>query len=479
MNKLTNTKIILFLIIVNFITISLTAINILFLILSIPTFSLLLLAFSDIIQTKHSLLRSFPVIGRLRWIFESERSKIQQYFVENDKNGTPYNRERRSDVYQKSKNQQNTTPFGTQLNVYKKNHNYIEHSMWPVDIERVKDLKITFGNHLTKNKFETSIFNISAMSYGALSKNAIKALNIGAKMGNFYHNTGEGGISKYHLNGGNLVFQIGTGYFGCGKTENNKRIFDENIFSINSRIEAVKMIEIKLSQGAKPGHGGILPKKKNTEEIAKIRNVEKNTEVISPAYHSAFRNNEQLIKFIEKVRKLSGNKPVGIKMCLGNKEEVESLFSLFKELNSYPDFITIDGSEGGTGAAPYVFTNNVGTPLKSAVKFIRNLIDSHGLDMKLIVSGKISNSYDIIKYLKMGADSINAARAFMLSMGCIQARECNKDTCPVGISTQDKNLVWALDPKIKSNRVYSYHKNLMHEVKEVLAAMGIEDYKNL
>jgi len=454
---------------------------ILFLALSILTATMLGVAIYDVLQTHHSLLRNYPLIGRLRWVFEHERTKIQQYFIEHDTNGTPYNREKRSDVYQKAKGDNNTVPFGTQLNVYDKGYEFMQHSMYPKDISDVVEPRIQIGSRFCQKPYSASIFNISAMSFGALSDAAVKALNMGAKLGNFYHNTGEGGLSDYHLKGGDVCFQIGTGYFGAGKTINGKRFFDEESFTKNALKENVKLIEIKLSQGAKPGHGGILPAKKNTSEIATIRGIEPGSDVVSPPYHTAFSNGEEMILFIEKLRHLSSGKPIGIKMCVGNFEEVESLIRQMKKLDKYPDFITIDGGEGGTGAAPLVFTNSMGTPLIDGMKLVNNLLIETGLksEIKLIVSGKASTSFDIIKLLALGADAVNAARAFMLSLGCIQARECNSNTCPVGIATQNKTLSKGLDPTEKSVRVFNYHKSIIHEIKELVGAMGLTSVRQL
>ena len=449
--------------------------------ISIVASALLTVALVDVFQTKHSLLRNYPLIGRLRWVFEHERTKIQQYFIEHDTNGTPYNREKRSDVYQKAKGESNSVPFGTQLDVYKKGYEFIQHSMYPKDIKDVVEPRIKICSKFCRIPYSASVLNISAMSYGALSDAAVTALNKGAKLGNFFHNSGEGGISKYHLQGGDVCFQIGTGYFGAGKTVNGRRFFDEIQFKQKAVNPNIKLIEIKLSQGAKPGHGGILPAKKNTQEIADIRGVQVGTEVASPPYHTAFTNAVEMLDFIEKLRDLSGGKPVGIKMCVGNFDEVKELIYTMKELDRYPDFITIDGGEGGTGAAPLVFTNSIGTPLVDGMKFVNKLLVETGLksDIRLIVSGKASTSFDIIKLLALGADCVNAARAFMLSLGCIQARECNNNTCPVGVATQNKSLVAGLDPTEKSVRVYNYHKAVVHEIREVLGAMGLTSTSQL
>lgn len=442
---------------------------------------LTLVAIYDSLQTQHSLLRAFPLIARLRWFFEEERDKIQQYFIEDNLNGTPINREKRSLVYQRSKLEKETVPFGTQHNVYAKGYEFVKHSLFPKDHHHIAGERIVFGSDKCTQKYESSIINISAMSFGSLSKNAIMALNQGAKMDNFAHNTGEGGISPYHLQGGDLIFQVGTGYFGAGKSENGKRVFDDTIFKENAIRPEVKMIEIKFSQGAKPGHGGILPAKKNTEEIAKIRSVEPGTQVDSPPSHSAFSNFEEMIIFIQKVRELSGGKPVGIKFCVGNNEEIETMFQTFADTNNYPDFISVDGGEGGTGSAPMEFTNYIGTPLIEGLVFVNKLLQKHKLkdQIKIIASGKAIDAFDIVKYLALGADAIGMARSFMLSLGCIQARECNLDTCPVGVATQDDDLVKALVVEKKNVRVKNYHNKTIVAVKEMTAAMGIESIADI
>tara|TARA_R110001592_G_scaffold124575_6_gene333607 strand:- start:2010 stop:3515 length:1506 start_codon:yes stop_codon:yes gene_type:complete len=435
----------------------------------------------DSLQRRHSLLRAYPLIARLRWFFEDERDKIQQYFIEDNLNGTPINREKRSVVYQRAKSQKETIPFGTQHNVYAKGYEFVKHSLFPKDHHHIKGDRVVFGSDKCTQKYNASIINISAMSFGSLSKNAIMALNQGAKMGNFAHNTGEGGISPYHLQGGDIIFQVGTGYFGAGKSVNGKRVFDDETFKENAIRPEIKMIEIKFSQGAKPGHGGILPAKKNTEEIAKIRSVEPFTQVNSPPGHTAFSNFEEMIVFIQKVRDLSEGKPVGIKLCVGNNEEIEEMFKAFAETKNYPDFITVDGGEGGTGAAPLEFTNYVGTPLLEGLTYIKKLLEKYNLknQIKIIASGKAIDAFDVVKLLALGADTVNMARSFMLSLGCIQARECNLDTCPVGVATQDSDLVKALVVEKKNIRVKNYHEKTIESVKEMVAAMGIETFLDL
>lgn len=435
---------------------------------------LTIVAIYDAFQDKHSLLRSFPLVARLRWIFEEEREKIQQYFIEDDLNGTPINREKRSIVYQRSKKETETIPFGTQHNLYAKGYEFVKHSLFPKDHHHIEGEKIWIGSDKCTQKYHTSIINISAMSFGSLSKNAIMALNQGAKMAGFAHNTGEGGISPYHLQGGDLIFQVGTGYFGAGKSVNGKRVFDNEIFKTNAVRPEVKMIEIKFSQGAKPGHGGILPAKKNTEEIAKIRAVEPHTTVDSPPHHSAFSNFEEMIVFIQRVRDLAEGKPIGVKFCVGDNEEIEEMIKVFAEANNYPDFIAVDGGEGGTGAAPLEFTNYIGTPLLEGLAFVHKTLQKYNLrdQVRIIASGKAVDAFDVVKYKALGADAIAMARSFMLSLGCIQARECNLDTCPVGVATQDENLVKALVVEDKNVRVKNYHDKTITAVKEIVAAMG-------
>jgi hypothetical protein len=378
---------------------------------------LTIVAIHDSLQTKHSLLRAFPLIARLRWFFEEERDKIQQYFIEDNLNGTPINREKRSVVYQRAKLEKDTVPFGTQHDVYKKGYEFVKHSLFPKDHHHIAGERVLFGSDKCTQKYNSSIINISAMSFGSLSKNAIMALNQGAKMGDFAHNSGEGGISPYHLQGGDLIFQVGTGYFGAGKSVENKRVFDDEIFKNNANQSAVKMIEIKFSQGAKPGHGGILPAKKNTAEIAKIRAVEPGTQVDSPPSHAAFSNYEEMITFIQKVRDLSQGKPVGIKLCVGNTEEIAEMFEAFSKANNYPDFISVDGGEGGTGAAPLEFTNYIGTPLVEGLVFINKLLIEYKLknQIKIIASGKAIDAFDIVKLLALGADAIGMARSLHTS----------------------------------------------------------------
>jgi glutamate synthase domain-containing protein 2 len=443
--------------------------------------SLLILAVYDIKQKKHTLWRRYPLFGRLRWIAEELRPKIGQYFVESDLNGTPISREDRSLVYQRSKKELETVPFGTQHNVNEVGHEYLVHSMYPKGKIDISKARVTVGSKLCKIPYSSSIMNVSAMSYGALSAAAVMALNKGAKLGNFYQNTGEGGLSEYHLQGGDLVFQVGTGYFGSGETIDGVRTFNPDRFKENAIRPEVKMIEIKISQGAKPSEGGILPAAKNTEEIARIRGIKPGVNVISPPAHSAFNDPKSLVKFIETLRELSGGKPIGIKMCVGNLKEVEDMIRTFSQSNSYPDFITIDSSDGGTGAAPIEYTNSVGTPLNEALVFVnKTLIKFHIRDeIKIIASGKITNGFDIIKYLCLGADMVNVARAFMLSLGCIQARLCNANTCPTDIAIQKPLSKNMLDPTLKSIRVFNYHNGTIKSVIDLVNSLGVKSLSEL
>ena len=444
--------------------------------LAILTFLITAITFlgiHDAVQTEHSLLRNFPILAKLRWVFESQRDKIRQYFNESDLDGVPFNREQRSIVYQRSKNEIETIPFGTKHNVYENGHEFIGHSIFPKTT--ILGERILIGSKHCKQPYGSSILNISAMSYGSLSGAAIRALNKGAKEGRFAHNTGEGGISPHHLQGGDLIFQIGTGYFGAGKSERGQRVFDEAMFRVNANHPQVKMIELKISQGAKPAHGGILPAKKNTEEIAEIRGIEPGVTVDSPPYHSAFSNFEELVEFITKLRTLSNGKPVGIKFCVGQKAEITEMFEIFKEKDVYPDFITVDGSEGGTGSAPPEHTNYVGFPLADGLFFVVEELKRLGLkkEIRVIGAGKIIDSYDIFRALSLGADGVNMARGFMFSLGCIQALECNLDTCPVGVATQNKELERGLVVADKYKRVYNFHRNTIKKFKEFVGSFGI------
>lgn len=433
---------------------------------------------ADMVQRKRTILRLYPVAGHLRYFFESIRPEIQQYFVETNTNGQPVSREYRSLVYQRAKGQRDTRPFGTQFDVYENGYEWINHSLAPKMVTE-KHPKIRFGGDECKQPYDASPLNISAMSFGALSKNAIMALNKGAKIGDFAHNTGEGSISPYHLKyGGDLIWQIGTGYFGCRNAEGE---FDEALFAKNASQDVVKMIEIKISQGAKPGHGGILPKAKLTQEIANIRHVPMGHDVISPPSHSAFSSPIGLLNFVSQLRELSNGKPVGFKLCIGRKSEFLSICKAMVETGITPDFITIDGSEGGTGAAPLELTNSVGTPLRDALLFVDNALIGVGLRQKirLIASGKAMSAFDVLRLLALGADTVNSARAMLFALGCIQSRHCNEDNCPTGIATQDPARFKQLDVDDKASRVANYHAATIHNMMELAATAGLSHLSEL
>ncbi|MCB9062175.1 MAG: FMN-binding glutamate synthase family protein [Halobacteriovoraceae bacterium] len=440
--------------------------------------SIILLGVKDSLQTKQTIKRNFPVLGNFRYWLESIRPEIQQYFVENNIDGRPFNREQRSVIYQRAKKNLDTLPFGTQKDQYKAGHEWVNHSLLAKHIDS-SSLRVMIGGPHCKIPYNSSILNISAMSYGALSDRAIMALNAGAKEGGFAHNTGEGSISPHHLKyGGDLIWQIGTGLFGCRNQDGN---FDEVLFKEKATLPQVKMIEIKLSQGAKPGHGGILPKEKITDEIAQIRGVGKDKDIISPPGHSSFNTPLEMMSFIAKLRELCGGKPIGIKLCLGKKREFLSICKAMKESGTAPDYIVIDGSEGGTGAAPLEFSNHVGTPGIDGLVFAHNCLTGLGLrkNIKLISSGKILTSFDIIKRLSLGADLVYSARGMMLAIGCIQALRCNSNHCPAGIATQDKNLTSGLVVSDKKDRVKNFHAETIESVAELIGAMGISNTKEL
>jgi len=435
---------------------------------------LIALGIYDILQKKRTVLRLYPVIGHMRYLLESIRPEIQQYFVESDTSGAPISREYRSLVYQRAKNMRDTRPFGTLFDVYGAGYEWVNHSLAPKTITN-HNPRIRFGGKACTQPYDAALLNISAMSYGALSKNAILALNKGAKIGNFAHNTGEGGISPYHLeHGGDLIWQIGTGYFGCRDMYGN---FDPALFTKKASNPVVKMIEIKLSQGAKPGHGGILPAVKLTAEIAAIRHVPMGQDVISPAAHSAFSTPTELLIFLARLRDLSRGKPVGIKLCIGKKSEFLGICKAMIDTGITPDFITIDGSEGGTGAAPIEMTNSVGTPLREGLTFVQNSLVGIGLrdEIRLIASGKAISAFHMFRLMALGADTVNSARAMMFALGCIQARSCHNDNCPTGIATQKASRFNALDVDSKAGRVANFQSGNIKNLLEIMAGAGLEN----
>lgn len=427
----------------------------------------------DMTQPSHAIMRNFPLLGRGRYIMETARPGIRQYFIESDTDGTPINRMNRSLVYQRAKRQTDTTPFGTQKDVYAEGYEWVNHSIAALKHEDVEhEPRVLIGNSTCRQPYSCSILNVSAMSYGSLSSRAIEALNRGAKIGNFAHNTGEGGISSFHLSGGDLIYQIGTGYFGSRDEEGN---FSWEQFEKRASEPTVKMIELKLSQGAKPGHGGILPAKKNTPEIAAIRGVKPGVDVNSPPYHSAFDSPKGLIEMITRMKEISG-KPCGFKLCVGRKSEFLAICKAMVELDKYPDFISVDGGEGGTGAAPLEFTNSVGMPFREGLSFVYDSLVGFGIKqhIKIITSGKITSAFHIFRALALGADACYSARAMMLALGCIQALECNKNNCPTGVATQNPELIKGLVVKDKETRVANFHYQTINGFTELLAAAGMQ-----
>ncbi|ARB92869.1 FMN-binding glutamate synthase family protein [Legionella longbeachae] len=431
----------------------------------------------DLIQTKHTILRNFPVLGHVRYFLEFLRPEIQQYFIATDESELPYNRETRSLIYERAKNTRDTIPYGTERDILSLGYTWALHSLAPKHHSEVES-RIVVGGPDCLQPYNASRFNISGMSFGSLSGKAIMAMNKGAMIGGFAQSTGEGGLSPYHLQGGDIIFQIGTAYFGCRDEQGN---FDEKEFAIEANRKEVKMIEIKLSQGAKPSHGGILPAAKLTAEIAKARKVSMGQDVVSPIAHTAFSTPIGLLHFIKKLRDLSHGKPVGFKLCLGRRDEFLAICKAMLKTNILPDFITVDGAEGGTGAAPVEYTNFIGTPLEAGLVFVHNaLVGINVRDkIRIICSGKVANGFDLLTNIALGADMCNAARAMMLASGCLQTKQCNANTCPTGIATQSKRLQYGLVVDEKKYRVANFHKNTMKSFLEMVGSLGLDNPSDL
>ncbi len=434
----------------------------------------LALGWRDRRQTRHAVLRNYPIIGHLRFLLEFIRPEMRQYFIESDSEAAPYSRQQRSLVYQRAKGDPDNRPFGTQMDVQAGGYEWINHSMAPAVVAG-HDFRVTIGadGSSCSQPYSASIFNISAMSFGALSANAILALNGGARKGGFAHDTGEGSISVHHrVHGGDLIWEIGSGYFGC---RNDDGSFNAERFAANARDPQVKMIEIKLSQGAKPGHGGVLPGPKVTAEIAQARGVPAGQACISPARHSAFSTPLELLQFIERLRTLSGGKPTGFKLCIGHPWEWFALCKAMLESGLMPDFIVVDGAEGGTGAAPLEFTDHVGAPLQEGLLLVHNTLTGLGLRgrIKIGCAGKVVSAFDIVRLMALGADWCNAARGFMFALGCIQAQTCHTGACPTGVTTQDPKRQQALVVPDKTERVWRFHENTLHALKELVQAAGL------
>lgn len=428
----------------------------------------------DMQQTKHSIRRNFPLVGRGRWFMEGLRPFVRQYLLESETDGAPINRMFRSIVYQRAKGDLSSVPFGTKVDTYRDGYEWMSHSIAAKNLlELDSDPRITIGGKDCRQPYKAALLNISAMSFGSLSDAAVRALNTAAAAGNFYHNTGEGGVSDYHLeSGGDLVWQIGTGYFGCRSEDGG---FSADRFADMANRSNIKMIEIKLSQGAKPGHGGMLPASKNTDLIARIRQVTPGTEVISPSAHSAFSTPIELLSFVKELRDLSAGKPVGFKLCVGRESEFIGICKAMLETGIRPDFVTVDGGEGGTGAAPLEYSNSVGMPLRDGLAFVVDTLEGFGLrdEVRVIASGKIMTAFHLARALALGADACNSARGMMLALGCVQSLECNTNRCPTGITTQDPKLIRGLDVTDKSQRVARYHAETMHALLDLTSSVGL------
>ena len=428
----------------------------------------------DLAQPLHSVRRNYPIIGRLRWFFEEIRPEIRQYLIEGDNDETPFSRSQRSLVYARSKNESSDRAFGTLVDVYENGYEFIAHSTRPAPPADPSTFRIPIGAGNCEKPYSASIFNISAMSFGSLSANAIRALNKGAKLGGFAHDTGEGSISPYHReHGGDLIWEIGSGYFGCRTADGN---FDPVRFAEQAADPQVKMIEIKLSQGAKPGHGGILPAEKVSAEIALTRGVPMGEDCISPARHRAFSTPIELMHFIAQLRRLSKGKPVGFKLCIGQPWEFMGMVKAMRDTGIHPDFIVVDGAEGGTGASPLEFADHLGMPMRESLLFVHNTLVGAGLRGKIKVgaAGKIVSAFDIAAVMALGADWTNAGRGFMFALGCIQSLSCHTNRCPVGVATQDPMRQRALVVPDKAERVHNFHRNTLAALSDMIAAAGLE-----
>ncbi len=443
---------------------------------------LTLLGLRDLSQTRHAITRNYPVIGHLRFLFEFIRPEIRQYFIESDSESLPFSRAQRSLVYQRAKGEPDNRPFGTQLDVGQAGYEWVNHSMAPTQLPSA-DFRLWIGGQpglpsASKSPctqpYHASVFNISAMSFGSLSANAIMALNKGAKMGGFAHDTGEGSISRHHReHGGDLIWEIGSGYFGCRHRDGS---FNEEAFITNARDPQVKMIEIKLSQGAKPGHGGVLPGAKVTPEIAEARGVQVGEACISPSSHSAFSTPTELMQFIARLRQLSGGKPTGFKLCIGHPWEWFAIVKAMLETGITPDFIVVDGAEGGTGAAPVEFSDHVGAPLQEGLLLVHNTLIGVNLRERISLgaAGKVVSAFDMVRLMALGADWCNAARGYMMALGCIQAQTCHTGNCPTGVATQDPVRQQALVVPDKATRVHNFHNSTLHALKELVQAAGLQ-----
>lgn len=441
-------------------------------------FPLVLVGIFDVTQSEHSLLRNYPVIGSVRWIFEALRPYLRQYLMEDDQSERPYNREDRSIIYARAKNEEDRQPFGTELDTYAAEYEWMTHSLAPAPVAH-EPFRVTVGGSACTKPYSASVLNVSAMSFGSLGRNAIEALNLGAKGAGCYHDTGEGGLSPYHrIHGGDIVWELGSGYFGA---RNRDGTFSAERFAERATDPQVKMVEIKLSQGAKPGHGGVLPAAKVTPEIAEIRGIPMGEDCISPSRHSAFSTPAQMMEFVAQLRELSGGKPVGIKLCVGHPSEVFALAKAMVKTGIQPDFVVVDGAEGGTGAAPHELADHLGMPLREGLIIMRNALVGTGLrqEVRLAASGKVTSGFSMAANMAIGADWCNAARAFMFSLGCVMSMRCHTGTCPTGVTTNDPHLQRGLVVDEKAERVASFHRHSVHALAELIAAAGLDHPREL
>lgn len=440
--------------------------------------ALTLLGVRDLLQKSHAVLRNYPIAAHIRFLLEEIRPEMRQYFFESEKDGMPFSRDTRAVVYQRAKMELDKRPFGTQEDVYREGYEWMHHSVSPKTHAEEK-FRISIGGPDCQKPYSASVFNISAMSFGALSPNAVRALNAGARKGGFAHDTGEGGVSPYHREmGGDIIWEIGSGYFGCRHLDGT---FDPEAFARVATDDQIKMVELKVSQGAKPGHGGVLPAAKVSEEISKIRGVAMGEDCISPASHRAFSTPTGMMQFIAEMRRLSGGKPAGFKLCIGHPWEFLAICKAMLETGIYPDFIVVDGNEGGTGAAPLEFMDHLGMPMREGVNFVHNaLIGINARDrIRIGASGKIATAFDMARAMAIGADYCNSARGFMFSLGCIQSLSCHTDRCPTGVATQDPTRARALYVPLKIDRVHNYHHATLHSLTELIAAAGLEHPQQL
>jgi glutamate synthase domain-containing protein 2 len=439
--------------------------------LCVVMLALVALGVHDLVQTRHAILRNYPIVAHMRFILEDIRPELRQYFFEGEKDGAPFPRDKRAIVYQRAKRELDKRPFGTMYDVYQEQYEWLHHSIAPQPAAPIDAMRVDIGQG--PRTYSASLLNISAMSYGALSANAIRSLNKGARSGGFFHDTGEGGVSPYHREfGGDLVWELGSGYFGARNLAGG---FDATLFADAAADPQIKMVELKLSQGAKPGHGGVLPAAKVSAEISQIRGVPMGQDCVSPASHSAFSTPAGLLEFIARMRELSGGKPAGFKLCIGHPWEFMAICKAMLETGITPDFIVIDGKEGGTGAAPLEFMDHVGMPLRDGLSFAHNALIGIGLrdKIKIGASGKITSAFDMAKVMALGADWCNAARGFMFAVGCIQAQSCHTGLCPTGVTSQDPARQRAIVVPDKAERVVNFHHNTLHALAELVAAAGL------